>query len=100
MSYRPLPNYLKISESSIDGSGLFTTDDIDAMHMIGITHVRDDRFPDGYIRTPLGGFFNHSETPNCEVYEEGRFIMIRAIKDIVPSEEITAFYTLYVPKRG
>jgi hypothetical protein len=33
------------------------------------------------------------------VYEEGRFIMIRAIKDIVPNEEITAFYTLYVPKR-
>lgn len=98
--YRPLPKNVTIRNSDIDGLGLFATENIPKYHVFGITHIRDDEFENGYSRTPLGGFFNHSETPNCEVYEEGRFIMIRAIKDIVPSEEITAFYTLYVPKRG
>lgn len=97
--YRPLPKNVTIKNSEIDGLGLFATENIQKSHVFGITHVKDDEFENGYIRTPLGGFFNHSETPNCEVYEEGRFIMIRAIKDIVPDEEITAFYTLYVPKR-
>ena len=98
--YRPLPKNVTIRNSDIDGLGLFATENIPEYHVFGITHIRDDEFENGYSRTPLGGFFNHSETPNCEVYEEGRFIMIRAIKDIAPNEEITAFYTLYVPKRG
>ncbi len=98
MSYRPLPPYLIISKSEIDGYGLFATDDIDSKFTIGITHVRDDRFPDGYIRTPLGGFFNHSEDPNCEVIYEDDFIKLKTLKNIKAGEEITATYTLYKPK--
>jgi SET domain-containing protein len=97
--YRPLPKNVTIRNSEIDGLGLFATEKILKFHVLGITHVQDGEFENGYSRTPLGGFFNHSETPNCEVYEDGRFIMIRAIKDIAPDEELTAFYTLYIPKK-
>lgn len=99
MSYRPLPIYLTIAKSSIEGLGLFATDNIDSGFTIGITHVRDDRFEDGYIRTPLGGFFNHSETPNCEVITDDGFIKLKTIKEIKVGEELTATYTLYTPKK-
>lgn len=99
MSYRPLPYYLTIAKSSIEGLGLFTTEDIDKEVPIGITHVKDIRFEDGFIRTPLGGFFNHSETPNCEVIVDGDFIKLRTIKEIKAGEELTASYTLYKPKK-
>lgn len=99
MSYRPLPPYLTISKSSIDGLGLFATDNIDKNFIIGVTHVFDMRFEDGYIRTPLGGFFNHSENPNCEVVVEGEFIKLMTIKEIKPGEELTAKYTLYKPNK-
>jgi SET domain-containing protein len=97
--YRPLPPYLTIGKSEIEGNGLFATDDIGAIHTIGITHVRDDRFEDGYIRTPLGGFFNHSETPNCEVIIDEDTIWLRTIKEIKAGEELTATYTLYNPEK-
>jgi SET domain-containing protein len=99
--YRPLPVYLTIGKSEIDGNGLFATDNIDSGHTIGVTHVRDDRFDDGYIRTPLGGFFNHSETPNCKVVidEENGYIKLKTIKEIKVGEELTATYTLYTPKK-
>ena len=95
--YKPLPEYLTIKESIIDGLGLFTKINIDKGFNFGVTHVRDDRFEDGYIRTPLGGFFNHSEEPNCRVVVEGLFIKLETIKEIKAGEEITAEYTLYKP---
>lgn len=95
--YKPLPPYLTIKESSIEGLGLFAKDNIDNGVLIGVTHVKDMRFEDGYSRTPLGGFFNHSENPNCEVFYDGDYIKLRTIKDIKSGEEITAKYTLYNP---
>ncbi len=97
--YKPLPPYLTIKESTIQGLGMFTTDEIDNGFVIGITHIFDTRFPNGYSRTPLGGFFNHSETPNCEVFTDGDFIKLRTIREIKSGEEITAKYTLYNPVR-
>ena len=38
MSYKPLPDYLIIKDSSIDGQGLFTTEKIKAHALIGVTH--------------------------------------------------------------
>ncbi len=98
VTYRPLPSYLTIKDSLIDGKGLFATADIDGDFVIGVTHVADARFPDGYIRTPLGGFFNHSTNPNCEVISENDFIKLKTIKNIKAGEELTATYTLYKPK--
>jgi SET domain-containing protein len=97
--YKPLPNYLTIKTSDIEGLGLFTTEDIDNKHILGITHVSDHRFEDGYIRTPLGGFFNHSETPNCKIITDGDYLMLQAITNIKAGEEITAYYTLYNPTK-
>jgi len=97
--YRPLPDYLTIKESSVHGLGLFTNEYIVDEIEIGITHVKNDKFEDGYIRTPLGGFINHSEDPNCEWIEENDMIVIKALRDISPGEEITLKYKWYDPKK-
>jgi hypothetical protein len=96
MSYRPLPDYLTIKDSPINGQGLFTTEKINANALIGVTHHRNKRSEDGYIRTPLGGFGNHSDDPNCNkiLMEDGSF-WIGASRDIEPGEELTWSYTLY-----
>lgn len=93
--YRPLPQYLTISQSEIQGLGLFSTEDISEGTEFGITHIRDRRFQDGYIRTPLGGFFNHSDYPNAEAYMDQDYIKLRAIRFIKSGEEITVRYWLY-----
>ena len=95
--YNPLPPYLTIKDSAIHGLGLYATDDIDAGVDMGITHIKDPRFEHGYSRTPLGAFFNHSETPNCEVVSDDLFIRLRSIKEIKAGDEITAKYTFYNP---
>jgi SET domain-containing protein len=95
--YKPLPPYLTIKNSTIEGLGLFTLEDIDDNFTIGITHVRNDNFPDGYVRTPLGGFFNHSATPNCLVVYVEDYIKLKTLRKINAGEELTATYTLYNP---
>ena len=64
MSYRPLPVGVTIKRSPIEGLGLYATQDIPANTFIGLTHILDERFENNYLRTPLGGFYNHSDTPN------------------------------------
>ena len=98
--YKPLPEILTIKDSGIHGLGLFTLEDIEKNINLGITHVKDLRFENYYIRTPLGGFFNHSESPNCFVYEEGDFLYLITLKNIQAGEELTAKYTLYNPEKN
>ena len=62
--YKPLPKSLTIKKSPIEGLGLYATENIKANCFIGLTHIRDKNFENGYIRTPLGGFYNHSNEPN------------------------------------
>jgi hypothetical protein len=93
--YRPLPPSLTIKESNIHGLGIFALTQLECDESLGITHVKDDRFEDGYIRLPLGGFFNHSENPNCECYKEGDYLKLKTIKKIKKGEEITVNYWLY-----
>mgnify|MGYP001391087066 CR=1 FL=1 len=62
--YKPLPNCLTIKKSPIEGLGLYATKNIKSNVFIGLTHVQDNDFENGYIRTPLGGFYNHSNEPN------------------------------------
>lgn len=96
--YRPLPEFLTIKNSTIEGLGLWTTKLIKAGTNLGITHIRDDRFENGYSRTPLGGFFNHSKNSNCKVITNGDFIELVTLFDIPENTEITAEYTLYNPE--
>ena len=62
--YKPLPKQLTIKKSPIEGLGLYATEDIKANTFLGITHILDENFENNYIRTPLGGFYNHSNEPN------------------------------------
>ena len=72
--YRPLPDGLTIKNSPIEGLGLFTNVDIQKNTFIGVTHIRDEQFENKYIRTPLGGFYNHSDDPT----------VVRMVTDSLP----------------
>ena len=96
MSYRPLPDYLTVENSPIQGLGLFAKDTIGKNFLIGKIHIPDPDHEREYIRTPLGGFGNHSEEPNCNkvLMEDGSW-WIFSNRDIVEGEELTWSYTLY-----
>tara|TARA_B110001454_G_C12504694_1_gene344253 strand:+ start:160 stop:588 length:429 start_codon:yes stop_codon:yes gene_type:complete len=64
--YRPLPDGLTIKKSPIEGLGLYATIVIKANTFIGVTHIFDEKFENNYVRTPLGGFYNHSNKPNIQ----------------------------------
>ncbi len=97
--YKPLPSSLIIAPSTIDGLGLLATEKIPTHTDLGISHVKDNRFENGYIRTPLGGFINHTEEPNCEIVKEKDFLKIKTINDINAGEELTLYYDVYSIKR-
>ena len=94
--YKPLPDGITIKESSINGLGLFATEDISEKTLIGTIHISIKGEKHGYFRTPLGGFGNHSDDPNCSkiLMDDGSW-WIAASKDIMAGEEITWSYTLY-----
>jgi len=100
--WRPLPDFLTIKESKIEGLGIFASKDVKEGSDLGISHVYDNRFPDGYIRLPIGAFINHHEMPNCKaIVSESdpllgklKHIRIISIKDIEKGEEITLDYII------
>ena len=99
MNYKPLPSGLIIKDSGIAGQGVFTTRDLNVGCDLGESHYRVE---DKLIRTPLGGFINHSEEPNChrtQVRIKPGFDKwtITVIKNITAGEELTLKYTMYVP---
>ena len=93
--FKPIPDYLTVKKSDIHGLGLFATEEIKKGVELGISHVKDHRFLHGYIRTSLGGFFNHSTTPNCEAVYENDFIKIRTLSIVNFGDEITVDYALH-----
>ena len=101
--YKPLPHQVTIKSSQIEGLGLFATQEIEPGTDLGMTHIYDDRFQDCFIRLPLGGFFNHSEDPNCKIvekwYDERNYpvhhLRLVVLKTVKQGEELTAKYTLY-----
>ena len=80
--WRPLPESITIKDSTIEGLGVFATQDILANTDLGISHVYDERFPDNYIRLPLGAFINHHEMPNCKAVVSESHESIGNIKHI------------------
>ena len=95
--YKPIPDNVTVGPSKIQGLGLIATKKIRAGTLIGKIHIPDNREPDGYIRTPLGGFGNHSYSPNCYKLEmtDDNTVWIVSKKNIEEGEELTWFYTLY-----
>ena len=94
--YRPLPEFLELKKSEIHGMGIHTKEDLKAGTYMGVTHIWETN-RDTYIRTPLGGFINHSDNPNCFLFSNsfhprGEQRELIAIKPIKAGEEITVYY--------
>ena len=105
--YQALPECVEVKRSEGKGHGLYAAIDIAAGSYIGISHLA--LIPDqqkyikrDYIRTPIGGFINHSEFPNCALVrhprtekptELGIVTHMWAIKPIKKGTELTCFYT-------
>ena len=102
--YKPLPDTLELAPSLIDGMGLYAKETIDRGTNLGMSHLE---FGKNIIRTPLGGFVNHSDDPNCEKaklkftnsdkqtdYRFNKWNLI-VLKDIKQGEELTLEYTFY-----
>ena len=100
--YKPLPESVTIKQSGINGLGLFAEQQIMQGTNLGISHIKID---DTIIRTPLGGFINHSNTPNCAKVElrangyQGETFKKKwnlvTLQDIKKGEELTLRYTFY-----
>jgi len=99
--YHPLPSGLTVAESGISGQGLFTTRRLVMGTALGISHYRIDG---EYIRTPLGGFINHADEPNC-IRNQIRIKPgldkwnLVVIEDIEEGCELTLKYKMYDPKK-
>ena len=103
--YQPLPEHLTIAPSSIHRLGLFTEEDLEQGTNLGMSHLK---FDGEIIRTPLGGFINHSDEPNCvraklrytnQDDPNAKFDYIKwnliVIRDIKKGEELTVTYKFY-----
>ena len=98
--YRPLPPFLTIKDSTVNGLGLFATDfipvGVDYDDKTMMTHVKV-LYNNLLIRTPLGGLANHVTIPNAiiEPFTEAHgmiFYKLRFLRDIQAGEEITLNY--------
>ena len=103
--YKPLPESLTIKQSGINGLGLFADQKIMRGTNLGMSHLK---LNGNLFRTPLGGFINHSNTPNtvkAELlmtnennpkqkfnYKKWNLVTLR---DIKKGEELTVRYTFY-----
>ena len=103
--YSPLPKELTIQKSKIQGLGLFAKCFIPFGTQFGMTHLK---IGSEIIRTPLGGFINHSENPNCvkskirvsnyndlKIKQDYVKWTLAITKDIKAGEELTCEYTFY-----
>ena len=103
--YKPLPHGLFIEESSINGQGLYTNVKLAKGTNLGMSHIELGKL---ILRTPLGGFINHSDKPNCVKVKSVTRQRVNplydhdftkwdlfTIKDIQEGEELTMQYTFY-----
>ena len=98
--YKPLPESLTIKTSKVNGLGLFADQKIKLGTNLGMSHMK---LKDTIFRTPLGGFINHANEPNCikvellmknDSFDYKKWNLITA-QDIEKGEELTLRYTFY-----
>ena len=65
--YQALPNRLHIKDSDVAGQGIFAREDVPEGLILGMSHIVVDEV---IYRTPLGGFINHSDNPNCVKWKD------------------------------
>ena len=85
-----------MAESDVEGLGIFALEEIEADIDLGETHIKVP-MSQGFIRTPLGGFVNHSEEPNCilgltQDWDDYRVYNLITTQDIQSGEELTLNY--------
>ena len=92
MTYQALHSWLHIKDSPIAGQGIFAREEIPAGMVLGMSHLIVDEV---IYRTPLGGFINHSEEPNCVKWNEDDKYFVKTLRAIHAGEELTLKYTFY-----
>ena len=98
--YKPLPESLTIKTSKVNGLGLFADQKIMQGTNLGMSHMK---IKDTIFRTPLGGFINHANEPNCAKVEllmrddslDYKKWNLITTQDIEEGEELTLRYTFY-----
>ena len=103
--YKPLPESLTIKTSKVNGLGLFADQKIKSGTNFGMSHLK---IGDTIFRTPLGGFINHSNTPNVVKVEllmtnhdspnlkfDYKKWNLVTLRDVKKGEELTVRYTFY-----
>ena len=111
--YKPLPKELRLGFSDIHDIGVFAKEGIGQGTNLGMSHIEiGDKMMHtprlGIIRTPLGGFINHSGNANCVKVElritnqdkpDLKFNYTKwnlvTLQDIKEGEELTVKYTFY-----
>jgi len=96
--YNPLPEEVTLDNSDIDGIGVFALQGIEEAMDLGSTHIKVPMIA-GFIRTPLGGFLNHSEEPNCclvlsQDWDDYKVYNLITLERIERGEELTLDYNL------
>ena len=98
--YKPLPDSVTIKSSKVNGLGLFATEGIGQGTDLGMCHLELGQL---IVRTPLGGFINHAEEPNCvkvellmknDSFDYKKWNLMTA-KNIKEGDELTVRYTFY-----
>ena len=92
MTYQALHSWLHIQNSSVAGQGIFARENIPAGFVLGMSHIVVE---DVIYRTPLGGFINHSDDPNCVKWCEEDKWFIKTLRKIHVGEELFLKYTFY-----
>ena len=90
--YQALPSRLYVKDSPIAGQGIFAKEDIPEGMVLGMSHLIIDEV---IYRTPLGGFINHSDDPNCVKWNEDDKYFVKTIRSIHKGEELFLKYTFY-----
>ena len=92
MTYRALPEGLFIANSPVAGQGIFSQKSLKVGTELGLSHLI---IGEEIFRTPLGGFLNHSDFPNCQKYKVDDKNYVKVIKPVGPMEELFLNYTFY-----
>ena len=105
MKYLPLPKELRLGFSKIHDIGLFAKEKIKRGSNLGISHIQIGK---ELFRTPLGGFINHSDDPNCtksmfrvsnsadlSLKTDYKAWRLFTLDDLKEGEELTLTYTFY-----
>ena len=101
--YKPLPDSLTIKDSGIHDLGLFAKEGVAQGTNLGTSHIK---IGEHILRTPLGGFINHSNTHNCvkvelrssdqlDPYYPHKHWNLVTVRDIKAGEELTVRSTFY-----